>query len=203
MSRRLTVVDGRSQRSIETRRALEQAAIALFVEQGYDRTTIDDIATAAGVSARTFFRHFDAKEDVLIGDQGEMRQRLARCFSSRPDEEPVLTCVREALMAFAAEYEDERDDHLRRARLSWSVPSVAARSAELRRPWEELITDLCARRLGVDARLDLRPLLIARATLAALETALQWWMLHDGKPALPTLIASTLDLLQTDFGVDA
>ena len=114
----------RAQRSVETRRALEQAAIALFLEQGYDRTTIDDIATAAGVSARTFFRHFDAKEDVLIGDQGEMRRRLARCFADRPDDEPLLTCVREALIAFAGEYEDERDDHLRRARVSWSVPSV-------------------------------------------------------------------------------
>src|SRR5438128_1145835 len=87
-----STVDGRAQRSADTRRALEQAAIALFIEQGYDRTTIDDIATAAGVSARTFFRHFDAKEDVLIGDQNEMRRRLAHCFSIRPDDEPVLTC---------------------------------------------------------------------------------------------------------------
>ena len=197
------IVDGRAQRSIETRRALEQAAITLFLDRGYDRTTIDDIANRAGVSARTFFRHFDAKEDVLIGDQGQMRLRLALCFAERPDDEPLLTCVREALIAFAGLYEDERADHLRRARLSWNVPSVAARSAELRRPWEELITDLCARRLGVDARLDLRPLLIARATLAALETALQWWMLHDGRPPLPALIASTLDLLQTGFGADA
>jgi len=198
-----TAVDGRAQRSIETRRALQQAAIGLFLKRGYDRTTIDDIATTAGVSSRTFFRHFDAKEDVLIGDQGEMRRRLAGCFADRPDDEPLLTCVREALIAFAGEYEDERDEHLRRARVRWSVPSLAARSAELRRPWEELITDLCAHRLGVDGRLDLRPLLIARATLAALETALQWWMLHDGQPALPELIASTLDLLQTGFGVDA
>ena len=132
-----------------------------------------------------------------------MRRRLAGCFADRPDDEPLLTCVREALIAFAAQYEDERDEHLRRARLSWNIPSVAARSAELRRPWEELITDLCAQRLGVDGRLDLRPLLIARATLAALETALQWWMMNDGQQPLPDLIASTFDLLQTGFGVDA
>ena len=197
------VVDGRAQRSIETRQALERAAIALFVEHGYDGTTIDDIARAAGVSSRTFFRHFDAKEDVLIGDQGEMRRRLAGCFADRPDDEPALVSVREALIAFAAGYEADREVHLQRARVSWSVPSVAARSAELRRPWEELITDACARSLDVDSRVDMRPLLLARATLAALETALQWWMLHDGQPALPELIATSLDLLHTGFGVEA
>ena len=81
------------------------------------------------------------------------------------------------------------------------MPSVAARSAELRRPWEELITDLCAQRLAVDSRCDLRPLLIARATLAALETALQWWVQRDGQPPLPELIATSIDLLQNGFGV--
>lgn len=195
------VVDRRRARSLRTREALEEAALRLVVAQGFDTTTIDEIATAAGVSARTFFRHFDTKEDVLLGNQSERIARLRELLTERPVGEPVLTSLREAILSLATDDERRRDYHLIRARIAAEAPSVRARATERRAEWEDVMAEFVSERIGVDPDADLRPRLVAGATVAALRTARDNWIASQGGRHLPELTREALELLDRDFGL--
>ncbi|HEX5113958.1 MAG TPA: TetR family transcriptional regulator [Pseudonocardiaceae bacterium] len=81
-----------------TRHALQQAATLLFAGQGYEHTTVRDIAAAAGVTERTFFRYFESKEDLVADQTLDWLPVVAAAIVHRPAAEPPLTAVREALL---------------------------------------------------------------------------------------------------------
>ena len=80
-----------------TRQALQQAADRLFAEQGYDATTVRDIAEAAGVTERTFFRYFAGKEELIVEDALGWLPVLLDKLRQRPDDEDVVTALRRAI----------------------------------------------------------------------------------------------------------
>src|SRR2546425_12821489 len=84
-----------------TRRAvraeLAELALGLFVERGYERTTVEDIAAAAGLSRRSFFRYFPTKEDVLFGDVDELAEQIAEDIRARPDDGDAWACLHAVL----------------------------------------------------------------------------------------------------------
>jgi AcrR family transcriptional regulator len=82
-----------------TRAALRAAAMRLFAEQGYDATTVGDIARAANVTQRTFYRYFDGKEDLIAGEYGSWLTLLARAIRDRPGAEPPLAAVWQAMIS--------------------------------------------------------------------------------------------------------
>jgi AcrR family transcriptional regulator len=82
-----------------TRAALRAAATRLFTEQGYDVTTVADIARAANVTQRTFYRYFDGKEDLIAGEYRAWLDILAGAIAARPGGEPPLTAVRHAMIS--------------------------------------------------------------------------------------------------------
>jgi AcrR family transcriptional regulator len=86
----------RERKKLETREALRDAARRLFAEQGYEATTVKEIADAADVAERTFFRYFAAKEDLLLPDLVSRFQAFERATAARPAAEPPLTAIREA-----------------------------------------------------------------------------------------------------------
>ena len=88
----------RERKKLETREALQEAARRLFAEQGYDATTVKEIADAADVAERTFFRYFSAKEDLLLPDLVSRFQAFERAAAARPAGEPPLTAIREAAL---------------------------------------------------------------------------------------------------------
>ena len=194
--------DRRRQRGQRTREALEEAALRLASTRGFESTTIDDIASAAGVSSRTFFRHFETKEDVLLGNQAERLSHVQSLLSARPEGEPILTSVREAILGLAVDDERHHEIRLARARITQASPTVQARSIEHRTQWEDLISTFVADRLGVDQHTDLRPRLVAAATLAALRTAHRQWVGADGRLSLTDLVRQSLELLDHGFGLE-
>src|SRR5207245_9584963 len=82
----------------------EEAALSLFNERGFDAVTIDDIASAADVSRRTFFRYFASKEDVILSDHPRRLDELQAALDRRPAEEPALTALRNAVLCLADTY---------------------------------------------------------------------------------------------------
>lgn len=178
-----------------TEATLEEVALRLFAERGFDVVTVDEIAACADVSRRTFFRYYSSKEDVLLSDHPRRLAELRRALGGRPDGEAPLTALRHAFLSAAGGYEEERERLLNRARIMAETPSLQARSLAHQRLWEMAVADMVAERMGVDPSVDLRPGVVAGATMAALRVAVAAWLAKDGRPHLPTLVAEALDLL--------
>lgn len=174
---------------------LEEAALRLFAERGFDAVTVDDIAVAADVSRRTFFRYFDSKEDVLLADHRTQLARLREAMAARPPGEPILTALRNALMSLTGDYEQRRDQIILRGKIMLETPSLQARSIVHQRAWEDAMCTMVAERLGVDPAADLRPGVVSSATLAAMRIAWTAWYTAGGTDHLPTMVAEALDLL--------
>jgi AcrR family transcriptional regulator len=180
---------------------LEEAALALFCEKGFDAVTIDDIAGAADVSRRTFFRYFGSKEDVILSDHPKRLDELQAALDRRPADEPALTALRHAILSLAGSFEEQREHMLRRFRLVTTTPALEARSLCLQRNWETSVTAMLAERMGVDPGKDLRPGVVAATTMAAMRIATVNWLANGGKGDLPAIVAASLDLL--DGGLQA
>jgi AcrR family transcriptional regulator len=180
---------------------LEEAALQLFSERGFDAVTIDDIAAAADVSRRTFFRYFASKEDVILSDHPKRLDELEAALDRRPADEPALAALRHAIMSLADTYEEQRDHMLRRFSLMTTTPALEARSLCLQRNWETAVTDMLAGRMGVDPAKDLRPGVVAATTMAAMRVATANWLARGGQAELPLIVAEALDLL--DGGLQA
>ena len=178
-----------------TEAVLEEAALALFEARGFDFVTVDDIAAEADVSRRTFFRYFATKEDVVLADQPRRQEELRQALAARPPDEPALTALRYALLSLADGHEQDRERLLRRARIMRATPSLQIRWMATQRAWEQAVTDMVAQRLGVDPLVDLRPGVVAAATLASLRTAISLWVTGDGRGDLHAMVGQALDLL--------
>ena len=144
---------------------------------------------------RTFFRYFATKEDVLLADQPRRLEELREALATRPADEPALTALRYSLLSLADGHEQDRELLLRRARLMRATPSLQIRAMGSQRTWEQAMTEMVAERLGVDPLVDLRPGVIASATLASLRTAISLWVSADGGGDLRGMVTEALDLL--------
>ena len=185
----------RERKKRRTRDELEQAALGLFAERGFDAVTVDDIAAAADVSARTFFRHFGSKDDVLVAYNRDYLDRLRARLAERPGDESPLTSVRQAMLAMAADYESEKESLFLRTRIMKDTPSLMGRSLEIQQQWEKVLADAVAKRLGIPSDNDLRPALVAACAVAALRVASDAWLAEEGKRDLPELVDAALLLV--------
>lgn len=93
----------REENKQRTRSALERAAARLFAEQGFGATTVRDIAAAAGVGERTFFRYFPSKEDLVLQEVRDLIPSLMQRVRERPAEEPLLAALLEAMTDWLTE----------------------------------------------------------------------------------------------------
>ena len=179
-------------RGERTRRALRSAAYRLFLEHGYEKTPVALIASEAGVSHMTFFRHFPTKEDVVLSDDYD--SLLERLVRERPDTEPPVARIRAALaVALPEVYARERESLLLRTRLILDTPALRRRMGDSMRGSQAAL----ASGLAPDAPAG--PPLAARAAAAActaaLAEAITAWA-HDGGTAyLPDLADEALAAL--------
>ena len=156
------------------------AAFALFERRGFDECTVDDIAEAADVSPRTFFRYFAVKEDVALARLHDHSAMLIDELNGRPPSEPPLTALREALRAPLAEL--KRQPQLCSVlRMVEASPSLLARQMALRATKESALAEALAARMGVDPKTDLRPRLMATTFMAGVGEAYRTWI-DDGEP---------------------
>lgn len=189
----------RARKKQRTRRDIEQAALSLFEDRGFDGTTIDDIAAAADIAPRTFFHYFPSKDDVVLADYATRLERILLELQTTPADRPPWLALRGALLTVAADFEAEREQILRRFRIIESTQSVAARNLLLQASWEDAVTEAISDRLGIDVSSDIRPRLIASAAIAAMRTSIRHWLSDGGQSRLPDHIAHCFDLLQASF----
>lgn len=139
-----------------------QVALSLFEERGFDAVTVEEIADAAMVSPRTFYRYFGTKEAVLYDGQDDQLTMLHEVITSQPPGEPTLAAIRAAVLVLARQAAGTADLSLRRARISASTTSLGEYQRSTLIPlWEQALTVAVAERLGVDPGTDPRPLLLA------------------------------------------
>ena len=155
-------------------RELELIALRLFAEQGFHETTVEQIAAAAGVSTRTFFRYFDAKSSVLWHTFDAEVDAIRDALSRAPNDLPVMDAVRHAVLA-ANHYRAADVPELRtRMTLVGTVPELAASATVRYDAWERAISEFVGRRVGQPAD-SLFPHVAGRATLAACRAAYERW----------------------------
>src|SRR3954471_18155056 len=106
---------------------LAKAAMELFVERGYDRTTVQEIAARAGLTERTFFRYFADKREVLFSGSKELEKSIVDAIEAAPREASALAAVGVAFEAAGAELQEWRDLHYVRARYA-----LVTKHAEIR-----------------------------------------------------------------------
>jgi len=104
----------RDRKKDATRQLIEDTAWQLFIDRGYDATTVHDIAEAANVAPRTFFRYFPSKEAVLFPELDEVMEELAVAFAARPHDEPALVSLIAAMDDVADEFSEDRERKYRR-----------------------------------------------------------------------------------------
>jgi mycofactocin system transcriptional regulator len=158
-----------------TKRELELIALRLFTEQGFDDTTVEQIAATAGISGRTFFRYFPTKAEVLWYQFDDEVTALRAAFAMVTDEEPMMTAVRRVVVN-ANRYRAEDVAELRtRMQLVGAIPALAATAGAHYDAWERAVSAFAAQRLG-EPEDALLPLAIGRTTLAAARAAFDAWL---------------------------
>src|SRR6266568_1995727 len=131
----------RERKKLKTREALQDAALELFAEKGFDHTTIEEIVGACEMSPRTFFRYFPNKEAVLLGDSDEKCELLVDALSERPVDEPPVRAVRECVLATLAGLEHDRERLLVHSRIIADTPNLRLYKIERQQSWEEALLD--------------------------------------------------------------
>jgi mycofactocin system transcriptional regulator len=158
-----------------TRRELETIAMRLFAEQGFEETTVDQIATEAGINKRSFFRYFASKGSVLWGAFDDEVEMLRAELAAAPPTIPAMDAIRHAVVA-VNHYSAEDIPELRtRMNLIGASAGLYAGAATHYDAWERVVADFIARRSGQPAD-SLFPLAVGRATLAACRAAYDRWL---------------------------
>lgn len=171
----------RERKKRRTRDALLRAALRLFISQGYERTTVDEITDAVGVSQRTFFRYFANKEEVVFAVQDLVESHFVAELHARPAAEGPLGAMRGAVLAAWDTVEEALSEvvtvdlYMRSYRLIESTPALLAvhlrRSTEL----EERISRLIAARECLDVDADPRPRVAVAAFCGVMRVTGRLW----------------------------
>ncbi|NUT05014.1 MAG: TetR family transcriptional regulator [Hamadaea sp.] len=183
----------RERKKAKTRKALQEAAMRLIREQGYDATTVDQIAAAAEVSPATFFRYFPTKEDVIIQDEYDP-MFVERWHELPPTGTPIQR-IREVIRStFSGLPQQEIDAIRERTTLMYSTPQVKARVWDNWLNTQHLFDDLIGRHLGLPAEHP-RVRATTGAMMGAILAVFETWIADPAKD-LAELVDEALSYLE-------
>ncbi|MEU6427412.1 TetR family transcriptional regulator [Microbispora sp. NPDC046973] len=189
----------RERKKAKTRRTIQEEALRLFAEQGYEATTVEQIAEAAEVSPSTFFRYFPTKEDVVTQDDYD--PILMEAIKAQPPDLPPLAAIRAAFRsAFASMDPEELDGVLARSKLSASVPALRARTVEGLLVTVNMLAGAVAERTGRDPHSPAVRTLVG-AVVGVMLPVLFTWVERDDAASLPALLDEALGYLEAGLPV--
>jgi TetR/AcrR family transcriptional regulator, regulator of mycofactocin system len=168
----------RSGRPRRTSRAeVASVALRLFVERGFEATTITEIADAVGVSRRTILRYFSSKNDIVWGTFDERLQALRERLAAAPVEQPIAEVIREAVVSFNDYGEAVMPELRDRMTLIITVPALQGHAMLRYAEWCSVISEFAAARLGVAADEHV-PQLLSNTALGIAMATYRYWIEH-------------------------
>ncbi|MFI9553348.1 TetR family transcriptional regulator [Nonomuraea endophytica] len=163
----MTAVGLRERKKEKTRLALLDAALDLFLEQGYDATTVEQIAGVVDVSPRTFFRYFSSKESIPLWFHEQGEETMTETLDSRPADEPAFTSMTHALRAVIQDMQgstpEDTERFLKLRKLFETNPALVGKSVARGTATELRLAEIIARRRGADPADQLSHLIVAWA----------------------------------------
>jgi AcrR family transcriptional regulator len=179
----------------DARGRLQLAALELYLEHGYEQTTVSEIAARAGLTERTFFRHFADKREVIFDGQDEFRAMFVSAVAEAPDDATPLQAVAAALHGAAAQFEPRRPWSLQRQRVVAANPSLQERELiKLSGVATAIAAALRDRGVG-----EPTASLIAQAGMGVFHVAFARWIADDNTRPFSEIIAESLAVLNGAF----
>ncbi len=177
---------------------LEHVALDLFTRHGFEATTVEQIASSAGIGRRTFFRYFRSKNDVAWGDFDHQLRGFRAAFDAVPRSVPIAAALHTCILGFNDFPEDELPWLRQRMTLLLGVPALQAHATLRYRAWRDVVAQFVAGRRGEDAA-ALVPQVTAHCALGTAISAYEAWLAGDAPlrdlmdRALGTWLSSALE----------
>jgi AcrR family transcriptional regulator len=181
------------------RDALVAAAFQLFLERGYEETTVDDIVALAGVGRRSFFRYFPSKEDVVFPDHERCLADMTAFLAKSPEDTEPVRQVCEAARLVLLMYAENPTFSAQRYHLTKKVPGLRAYELSVVWRYERALAEYLRRRFAGRPDGNLRADVIAAAVVAAHNNALRSWLRSDGKGDAAATVDHALGYVETTF----
>jgi AcrR family transcriptional regulator len=182
------------------RAEVSEVAFRLFTEQGFDNTTVEQIAAEAGLSRTTFFRYFGTKEEVVLGKLGEVGHQIAAALTARPEAERPWDSLRRAFDVITQTDPDQPEQSLNLIRLLNDACALMTHQWQKTQGWQSILVPEITRRLDDDPAADLCARALVASAIACLNAAIDTWTTSDGTTPLAALLdqaMSTLSELST------
>lgn len=182
------------------RDALVGAAFQLFLERGYEETTVDDIVALAGVGRRSFFRYFPSKEDVVFPDHERCLADMTAFLSEEAGTDDPVQRVCDAARLVLRMYAENPTFSVQRYRLTRKVPGLRAYELSVVWRYERALAEYLRGRSTGPREDTLRADVVAAAVVAAHNNALRSWLRSDGKGDAAKAVDHALGYVQNAFG---
>lgn len=172
---------------------LSHIALELFRENGFETTTVDAIASAAGIGRRTLFRYFPSKNDLPWGDFDSGLEQMRSYLASLPSDTPLVQALTTAVIEFNRFPDEEIPFHRERMHLLLNVPALVAHSTLRYAAWRQVVAEFAAERLRVPTD-SIAPQTIGWTFLGASLAAYEQWLKHDDADLLELLDSAFVEL---------
>ncbi len=178
------------------RSLLAQTAMQLFAEQGYDETTVDEVAAAAGVSRRTLFNYFGTKEDLALSGLSEQGVVIAARLGARPADEDVWDSLRYSFLVLD-QIEANPENRLKVVSILFGNNSLRAGHAEKQARWTDLFAPLLEPKLPASRERSFQARAIVATAITCLQAATEEWLRLAGSTSLFDLYDTAVEAIRT------
>ena len=190
----------RERKKAATRRSLGIAAMRLAIQRGLDNVLVEEIAAAAGVSARTFNNYFASKQEAICALAMERSQRMGAELRNRPAGEPLMEAITNAVIEpYAAGTQAPDKEWIDGVRLVIRSPALQGEYLKTHYAAQRMLAAAIADRTGTDLEADMFPAVLAGAVTAAIQVAQERWLHADPPVAVVPLIRQALGALRVPF----
>jgi AcrR family transcriptional regulator len=165
----------RERKKQDTRARLIEAAFSLISKRGYDATSIDDIVASVGLSRRTFFRYFSAKEDVLVAWVGTFGEHVCNLFALRPKSEEPLLALQKAFITSVKLYESQYFLSIPLERAIGNNPAIMGKKLLMMKLCGDSMSRALAKRMNTSIDEDCAPAVLAHCVIATMTGAMETW----------------------------